>query len=188
MFDWIGFPGGSDGKESVCNMRDLGSNLGSGRIPWRKEGHPTPGLLPGESHRQEPGGLQSMASQRVGHGWATNTRDLIVKVIKNCVAGLSCFSGFVYSFISWLRWVLLLCAGFSSCGVRLLTAAASLVPTGLRAGGHRGCGSWALEHGLIASRCMGSSRIWDRTHLPCTGRWVLNHWTAREALRPCVFF
>ena len=119
-----------------------------------QEGHPTPGLLPRESHRQEPGGLQSMASQRVGHSWATNTLDLIVKVIKNCVAGLSCFSGFVYSFISWLRWVLLLCAGFSSCGVRLLTAAASLVPRhGL--GGWRApwlwlLGSRARAHCLVA--------------------------------------
>ena len=29
----MGFAGGSDGKESVCNMRDLGSIPGSGRFP-----------------------------------------------------------------------------------------------------------------------------------------------------------
>ena len=29
----IGFTGGSDGKESVCNVRDLGSIPGSGRFP-----------------------------------------------------------------------------------------------------------------------------------------------------------
>ena len=28
-----GFPGGSDGKESVCNLRDSGSIPGSGRFP-----------------------------------------------------------------------------------------------------------------------------------------------------------
>ena len=28
-----GFPGGSDGKESACNMGDLGSIPGSGRFP-----------------------------------------------------------------------------------------------------------------------------------------------------------
>ena len=29
----MGFPGGSDGKESACNARDLGSISGSGRSP-----------------------------------------------------------------------------------------------------------------------------------------------------------
>ena len=61
------FPGGSDGKVSVYNARDLGSILGredplekemathssslAWRIPWT----------------EEPGGLQSTGSQRVGH-------------------------------------------------------------------------------------------------------------------------
>ena len=27
---------------------------------------------------------------------------------------------------------------------------------------------------------MGSSQTRDRTHVPCTGRWILNHWTTRE--------
>ena len=62
-----GFPGDSDGKVSACNVGDLGSIPGSGiflkkgiathssilawRIPWT----------------EEPGGLQSMGSQRVRH-------------------------------------------------------------------------------------------------------------------------
>ena len=29
----MGFPGGSDGKESACNAGDLGSIPGSGRFP-----------------------------------------------------------------------------------------------------------------------------------------------------------
>ena len=29
----MGFPGGSDGKESTCNVRDLGSIPGLGRSP-----------------------------------------------------------------------------------------------------------------------------------------------------------
>ena len=37
-------PGGSDGKASVYNSGDLGS------IPWRRQWHPTPVLLPGKSH------------------------------------------------------------------------------------------------------------------------------------------
>ena len=61
-------PGGSDGKESACNVGDLGSMPGQDRsskkgmvthssilawrIPWT----------------EKPGGLWSMGSQRVGHG------------------------------------------------------------------------------------------------------------------------
>ena len=42
--------------------------------PWRREWHSTPVFLPGESPwTEEPGGLQSMESQRVGHDWATCT-------------------------------------------------------------------------------------------------------------------
>ena len=63
----MGFPGGSDDKESACNAGDLVRPLGwedpleegkaihssilTWRIPWT----------------EEPGGLQSMGSQRVGH-------------------------------------------------------------------------------------------------------------------------
>ena len=46
------FPGGSDSKDSTCNVGDLGSIPGSGRFPWKGEWQPTPGLLPGESHGQ----------------------------------------------------------------------------------------------------------------------------------------
>ena len=46
------FPGGSDGKESVCNAGDPGSTLGSERSPWRREWLPTPAFLPGEFHGQ----------------------------------------------------------------------------------------------------------------------------------------
>ena len=62
-----GFPGGLDGKESACNAGNLGSIPGREdplekgmathssvlfwRIPWT----------------EEPGGLQSMVSQRGGH-------------------------------------------------------------------------------------------------------------------------
>ena len=63
----IGFPGGSDYKESACNAGDLGlsldwedllnegmatqSSILAWRIPWT----------------EEPGGLQSKGSQRGGH-------------------------------------------------------------------------------------------------------------------------
>ena len=35
-----GFSGGSDGKESACNVEDLGSNPGSGRSPGEGNGNP----------------------------------------------------------------------------------------------------------------------------------------------------
>ena len=53
---FLGFPGGSAGKESACNARDLGSIPGLGRSP-----SPTAVFLPGEFH-----GL-STGLQRVGH-------------------------------------------------------------------------------------------------------------------------
>ena len=41
-------------------------------IPWRRACQPTPVFLLGESPwTNEPGGLQSMGWQRVGHNWAT---------------------------------------------------------------------------------------------------------------------
>ena len=58
----LGFPGGSDGKESVCNAGDLGSIPGVGKIPWRRAWQPIPVFLP-----EERGRLQSMGCQRVGH-------------------------------------------------------------------------------------------------------------------------
>ena len=35
-----GFPGGSDGKESFCNVGDLSLIPGLGRYPGRKDGNP----------------------------------------------------------------------------------------------------------------------------------------------------
>ena len=67
---FLGFPGGSDNKESACNVEELGSV--PGWIPWRRARQPTPVVLPGESPwTEEPGGLQSMVSLRVGHDWVT---------------------------------------------------------------------------------------------------------------------
>ena len=73
-----GFPGGSVGKESACSAGDQGLISGLGRssgagnsnlllyscleIPWA----------------EEPGGLQSMGSQRVGHNWATKPSPLLL--------------------------------------------------------------------------------------------------------------
>ena len=80
IVDWFqmylkyrGFPGGSDGKESVYNAGDTGlipswedpleenmathSSILAWKIPWT----------------EESGGLQSMGSQKVRYNWATDT-------------------------------------------------------------------------------------------------------------------
>ena len=36
----MGFPGGSDGKESACSAKDLSSILGLGRAPGEGKGYP----------------------------------------------------------------------------------------------------------------------------------------------------
>ena len=36
----LGFPGGSEGKESACNEGDQGSIPGSGRLPGKENGYP----------------------------------------------------------------------------------------------------------------------------------------------------
>ena len=59
-----GFPGGSDGKESACNARDPGSVPGLGRSPGEGNGHPLQYSCLEKSWSEEPGGLESMGSQR----------------------------------------------------------------------------------------------------------------------------
>ena len=60
-----GFPGDSDGKESTCNVGDLGSIQ---KILWRRAWQPIPVFLSGEAPWiNEPGRLQSMGSQSIGH-------------------------------------------------------------------------------------------------------------------------
>ena len=45
----MGFPGGSDGKESACNAENPGLILGLGRSPGEGKGY-TPVFWPGEFH------------------------------------------------------------------------------------------------------------------------------------------
>ena len=48
----MGFPGGSEDKESVSNVGNPGSIPGSGGFPWRREWLPTPVFLLGEFYGQ----------------------------------------------------------------------------------------------------------------------------------------
>ena len=71
----MGFLGGSDGKESTCNAGEPGlipeSTCNAGD-PLEKASYWN-SLAWGIPRSEEPGRLQSMELQRVGHDWATNT-------------------------------------------------------------------------------------------------------------------
>ena len=62
-----GFPGHSDGKESACNAGDPGLIPRLGRSPGEENGYPLWYSCLENSMAEEPGRLQSMGSQRVGH-------------------------------------------------------------------------------------------------------------------------
>ena len=65
------FSGGSVGKESACNARDV-FDPWIRKIPWRRKWRSTLIFLPGESHGQgKLDGLQSIGSQRVRHHLVT---------------------------------------------------------------------------------------------------------------------
>ena len=68
----IYFPDGSSGKESACNAGNLGSIPGL-KDPQEKEMSTYSYFCWKIPWTEDPGGLQSMGLQRVGHDWATNT-------------------------------------------------------------------------------------------------------------------
>ena len=66
----MGFPGGAVVKyppASAGNARDVGLILGSGRPPGEGKGYPLRYSCLENLWTEEPGGLQSMGLQRVGH-------------------------------------------------------------------------------------------------------------------------
>ena len=60
---YLGFPGGSDGKESACNAGDLGSIPGLGRSPGEGKGNPFQYSCWKIPWAEGPGRLQSLGSQ-----------------------------------------------------------------------------------------------------------------------------
>jgi len=61
------FTRGSDGKESACNVRDLGLIPVSGRFPGEVNDNPFQYSCLENLIAEKPGRLQSMGSQRVGY-------------------------------------------------------------------------------------------------------------------------
>ena len=64
---FMDFPGGSDGKASAYNAGDPGSTPGSGRSHGEGNGNPLQYSCLEIPWMEEPGRLQSLGSQRVGH-------------------------------------------------------------------------------------------------------------------------
>ena len=64
----LGFPDGSDSKETAYNAGDPGSIPRSGRSPGEGNGNPLQYIAWKIPWVEGPGRLQSVGSQRVGHG------------------------------------------------------------------------------------------------------------------------
>ena len=69
----LGFPGGSDGKESARNAGDLGSSPGSGRSPREGSGYPLQYSCLENSMDRGAWQATVQESQSVGHNRVTNT-------------------------------------------------------------------------------------------------------------------
>ena len=102
----------------------------------------------------------------------------------------------IYLFIYyWLSLACPCCTGFSLVAASggyspvavsgLLVAGTSLVPEYKL---QSVPAQWLWHTGLVALRCVGSSRIRDWTHVSCIGRWTLNHWTTREVPPSFAYF
>ena len=83
----LGFPDGSDGKESTCNAGDQGLIPGSGRSPREGNGNPLQYPCLKNPWAEEHGGLQSMMGlQRVRHDKGTNTSNLVsLPLLMDCL-------------------------------------------------------------------------------------------------------
>ena len=75
--------GGSEGKVFACNVGDLGSIPGSGRSLEKEMATHSCIFAWRILWTEEPGGLQSMGSQRVRHDWVTSLSLLIVLLGQN---------------------------------------------------------------------------------------------------------
>ena len=74
----LGFPGGSDGKESAFGTGDLGSfYFWAKKIPWRRKWQPTPVFSPRKSHGQRSLVGYSPWDCRVGHDLVTKQQQCI---------------------------------------------------------------------------------------------------------------
>ena len=77
------FSGGSDSKESACSVGDLVRFVGQEDPLEKRTATHSSSLAWRISWTEEPGGLQFMGSQRVGHDQATNTFNVYLEKEQN---------------------------------------------------------------------------------------------------------
>ena len=93
----MGFPGGSDGKESACNVGDLGSIPGLGRSPRGGHGNPLQ-----YSCLENPHGQRSLA----GHSpWGHKESDMTKRLNMTQQSMHTCRNTYIYVYTCVL-WVL----------------------------------------------------------------------------------
>ena len=71
FYSRVGFPGGSNSKESTCNAGDLASIPGLGRSPGGGHRSPLQYSCLENPHGQRSLGGYSLWGHRVGHNWMT---------------------------------------------------------------------------------------------------------------------
>ena len=81
----MGFPGGSYGKESTCNLGDLGSIPGLGRSSGEGNGNPLQCSCWRIPWTEKPDRLQPMGPQRVRHDLVTDTHMVPIVTPSRCV-------------------------------------------------------------------------------------------------------
>ena len=84
----MGFPGGSDGKESACNEAETWVQSLGREDPLEQEMATYSSILAWKIPRkEEPGGLQPMESQGVGHNWVTEQTHMYI-----CITESLCYT------------------------------------------------------------------------------------------------
>ena len=125
---FLGFSGDSDGKQSACNVGDLGLIPGLGRSPGGGHGNPLQ-----YSCLENPQGQRSLAGSclwgcRVGYDWATKHSTVVIWGQTFCIVWFWHVSGHLWDsvgfFIKWkdiIKWATLFSAQilFSSFSFRL---------------------------------------------------------------------
>jgi hypothetical protein len=178
-----GFPGGASGKRPSCQrgrQRDEGSIPESGRSPGGGYGHPLQYSCLENPMAEEPGGLQSMGSwwatvHRAAKSW-TRLKWPSIHARTLCSPSMQGWKrnennknrNGKPTLVRVASSVLFACLFIFGC-----TGASLLVST-----------SGGL---LVASLHVGSSQSRYWTHVPCIGRWILNHWSTREYLLFLLF-
>ena len=99
----MGFPGSANGKEPACQCRRRGFTSWVEKIPWRRAQQTHFSILAWRiPWPEEPGGLQSIALQRVGHD-SSDLACMHQSQQPNCIQNLfpnSSFNTFVIYHIS----------------------------------------------------------------------------------------